>query len=367
MGDSPVLIAGGGIAGLATSLALAKAGRESIVLEQAAAFEEAGAGIQISPNAVRALQWLGALDAVEPHCTSPNAIVVRDGVTGNVLQRMALGQAFAQRFGAPYRVAMRSGLLAGLLAAAQSSSRILLRTSSTVASASPANANLTLSTGETLQGQAIIGADGVHSILRRSFDKVTLPHSHHIIFRQLLPGVDAEDVTLWLAPKGHIVQYPVSGRRVNVVACVEDQADGETPQLAKAGGELREHLHGAWSKWKVAERDARRPWRNEACVLVGDAAHASLPFLAQGAAMALEDACGLGFEVMRHGVVPDAFAAFAGKRMTRTAHHQIAARRMGRIYHASGALRLARNLALRAMDSSRFRDRMGWVYDWKPE
>jgi salicylate hydroxylase len=375
MADSSLAIVGGGIAGMAASLGLARIGRESLVLERASKFEESGAGIQLTPNAIRALQWLGAWEAVEPHCISPPAIVVRDGQSGALLQRIDLGGEFKQMYGAPYKVAMRAGLLKGLLDATHAKRCITLRTGAEIADVSIADTTLTLISGERVKPKAIIGADGARSLIRRRLQKHDAPPtSEHLHFRSLIDAkrisdVDVENVTLWLSPGAHLVHYPVPGGKLNLVASISQNTAQASPVFYNSCNDLQKIVLAAheWSKWPALAHASDSNWHENTTALIGDAAHASLPYLAQGAAMALEDACDLAYVMSRESNYPIAFAAFTKRRYPRTSRLQAVAERSGRIYHASGLTRLGRNLVLAASSRQQFLNRMSWIYQWTPE
>jgi salicylate hydroxylase len=385
MTTSPILIAGGGIAGLATSLGLARAGRETRLFEQAAAFAEVGAGLQMSPNAVRALQALGVWEAVEPSCVIPTEIHVRDGKTGGLLQRVRLGKKFEERFGAPYRVAHRADLLSALLGAARRSDRIALHTSHTVTAArsTPEGAVLSLADGSEIEGSAVIGADGIRSAVRMSALSGKKPKPHgHTLYRALLPfeavppSIAADAVTLWLLPGAHAVHYPVSAwRQFNIVVAVEEQWQGEgwsaaspAPQLDDACDSLHELIAkpAGWLKWQGAYVEPLAQWTSGNIVILGDAAHATLPYLAQGAAMALEDAAVLSACLRRSNLVSDVLTEFEQRRKPRCTRIQHASLAQGRVYHARGVHRLARNAALKLMPEQAFLARLHWIYDWSP-
>ncbi|MGH6855637.1 MAG: FAD-dependent monooxygenase, partial [Aestuariivirga sp.] len=314
MDDRPFLIAGGGIAGIAASLALARINRRSEVFERAAAFEEAGAGLQMSPNAVHCLRLLGAWDAIEPHCVIPSEIHIRDGRSGRVLRRIGLGKPFEVRFGSPYRVAHRADLLRGLVQTAQRASGIALHTGKAVESAETTDhgARLHFTNGQAAEGSAVIAADGINSVIRNAIVGGGEPSCRgHAIYRALLPfdkvplSIAADCVTLWLYPGGHAVHYAVSNwRQFNMVAVLENpwREDGwgiETGKaevvdgFADAADALAQLLTSvpAWTKFAAAGHAPSNKWVSGHVALIGDAAHASLPYLAQGAAMALEDAC----------------------------------------------------------------------------
>jgi salicylate hydroxylase len=375
MDDSPFLIVGGGIAGLAASLGLASAGRPSIILEKASGFEAVGAGLQLGPNAVHALQKLGAWDAVAPHCVSPNEIHVRDGISGKILQRVILGTGFESRFGAPYRVAHRADLQNGLLACVGAKSKIRIETSAEVETVSIAETTLTLKSGNRLAGEAIIAADGVHSKIRNHISsQAKIRPNIHTLFRSLMPigsipaGIEADVVTLWLYPGGHVVHYAVSqGKQFNIVACAENSAASPGTAFAQACKPLADilGLQKNWSQWPACEIYPDPNWCQNRTVLIGDAAHASLPYLAQGAAMALEDACLLASKIKNSRYLPSALEEFTQQRFPRASAVQKKSRQLGKIYHAHGFIRLARNFVLKATPPDTFMGEASWLYDWK--
>ncbi len=374
MDDSPFLIAGGGIAGLATSLGLARIGQPSLVLEKAPAFEALGAGLQLGPNAVQALRWLGAWETVAPQCVSPAEIHVRDGLSGKLLQRVALGAEFEKRFGAPYRVAHRADLHNALLQCAGQNPAITLQGNTEIASVSTAETSLTLASSKTLRGKAIIAADGVHSLIRNSFNPAQREPIGNTLYRGLMPtstvpaDINTDVVTLWLFPGGHVVHYAVSnGKQFNIVASVENSAAGFEHSFRRACKPLAGLLQRQqnWSIWNALDIKPDNNWCRNKTLLVGDAAHAALPYLAQGAAMALEDACVLANTLQKMTDIPSAFGEFIRQRFARTTDIQIRSRKAGSIYHAAGPHRLARNAALKLMPQRHFLRRLAWIYDWK--
>ena len=376
MSDLPYLVAGGGIGGLAAALGLAGQGRPVRLFEQASVFEEVGAGLQMSPNGVSALRALGAWEAVEPSCVIPTEIHMRDGRSGAVLQRIRLGKGFEQRYGAPYRVCHRADLLSGLLAAARQNGLIELNTGAEVRRRF-----------EAVPGRAVVAADGIRSALRNMVAGSAEPVSRNVaLYRSLLPfekvppEIEADCVTLWLCPGGHVVHYPVSNwRNFNIVAAVDGGPGEGSWQSPTVPGEVARRFPGVceelslllnapanWLRWQGADLPALPRWSSGSTVLLGDAAHATLPFLAQGAVMALEDAAVLAREIAAR---PDAeaFLAYERQRKPRTARIQLQSRRMGGIYHAAGAMALARNLTLRLASPSFALNRLDWIYRWTPE
>lgn len=389
MSDLPYLVAGGGIAGLAAALGLARQGSSVHLFEQAQGFEEVGAGLQMSPNGVRALRALGAWDAVEPACVIPSEIHMRDGRSGALLQRIRLGKGFEDRFGAPYRVCHRADLLAGLLAAARQDGSIELNTGRKAESVqdSDASTRLGFADGAEAHGRAVIAADGIRSCLRQAITAAVAPVSRNVtLYRALIPlgkvppEIEADCVTLWLCPGGHVVHYPVSNwRNFNIVAAADGEPEAGSWQSPAASGDVARRFAGlceeletllgvpaTWLRWPGADLPPLARWSNGRLVLLGDAAHASLPFLAQGAVMALEDAVVLA----RHtAALPaaEAFLAYERQRKPRAARMQDQSRRMGRIYHAAGALAFARNLTLNLASPAFALRRLEWIYRWTPE
>ena len=377
MADSSFLIVGGGIAGLAAALGLARIGKPARILEKAPDFEEVGAGLQLGPNAVRALQWLGAWDALAPHCVSPSEIQVRDGLTGKTLQRIKLAADFETKFGAPYRVAHRADLQNALLQSARSKPGINLQNNAEVTNVSIAETALSLKSGTSLKGEAIIAADGVQSAIRNLLTgqpgKNTVGHMLH---RGLTPvasvpaSVNIDIVTLWLFPGGHVVHYAVSNwRHVNIVAAVENPEISLWTAFQGACQPLADilDLKIKWTKWPALDFNSARNWSRNRIVLIGDAAHASLPYLAQGAAMALEDACMLSSAIQNSSKLEIAFQDFSNLRFKRTSAVQNRSRQLGRIYHARGALRISRNIVLKSTPPHRFMKQLSWLYDWKTQ
>ncbi|WP_421694264.1 FAD-dependent monooxygenase [Aestuariivirga sp.] len=390
MTDHPFLVAGGGIGGLAAALGLARHGHPVRLFEQSPAFEEVGAGLQMSPNGVRALRSLGAWEAVEPYCVIPSEIHLRDGITGALLQRIRLGKPFEEQFGAPYRVCHRADLLSGLLTAARRNFKIELNPGRKVEAVAemPSGARLTFADGTSADGAAVVAADGIRSRLREAVCGSIQPTPRGVIlYRGLMPlqrvppEIEADCVTLWLCPRGHVVHYPVSNwRNFNIVAALDGdlaecgwQAPAPSAEVARSFSGVCEDLSNllaapaTFQRWQGADLPALPRWSSSRVVLLGDAAHATLPFLAQGAVMALEDAVILAREVTRAPGLAQGFEGYEGQRRARTARIQEQSRRMSRIYHAGGPVALARNLTLRLTKPSFALKRLEWIYRWTPE
>ncbi len=390
MDDHPFLVAGGGIGGLAAALALARHGRQVRLFEQSAGFEEVGAGLQMSPNGVRALKAIGAWEAVEPSCVIPSEIHVRDGLSGALLQRIRLGKSFEQRFGAPYRVCHRADLLAGLLAAVRRNFGIELNTGrrATAVAEDGATTRLGFADGTSASGAAVIAADGIRSALRQAVAGIVQPIPRGVIlYRALMPlqrvppEIEADCVTLWLCPGAHVVHYPVSNwRNFNIVAAIDGTLPDDGWKTPAHAGEVTKRLAGvceelalllaapaSWMRWPGADLPALPRWSSGRVTLLGDSAHATLPFLAQGAVMALEDAVILARSLGRGDGVAEAFRAYDAARRPRTARLQEQSRAMSRIYHASGPLAVARNLTFRLAGQGFALSRLEWLYRWTPD
>ncbi len=351
-------IIGGGIAGLASALAVANAGGHATVFEKSARFEPVGAGLQLGPNAARALQRLGAWDAVLPFTYAPPEIHMRDGRSGNILKRLPLGKSFQQRYGMPYLTAHRADLHKALLNVATTKPNIKILYNSETDEHSP----------NSFTG--IIGADGVWSKTRETL----FPRSQAVItkdtyFRSLqpmpldTPAVSFACVNLWLFPGGHVVHYPVSSpSQLNLIAIT----NGEEPRVffEKAGKNLQNVLALSvhFSKWQSAYVHPLKQWHRSNITLIGDAAHATLPYLAQGAAMALEDAALLQAELQLN--VQTAFEKLSAKRTSRTLQLHQSSLQAGEIYHSSGLLAYSRNLALKFMPNTLIQRQLNWIYDY---
>ena len=388
-----VIVAGAGIAGLTSALALVRGGFRVTVLEQATKLEEAGAGIQLGPNAVRVLIALGLRERLSGLVMTPQAIRVMAGGSGREIIRIPLGAAVERRYGAPYWTIHRGDLQAALAEAAQASPEITLKLASRVEAFAAENDGITAQCAERTPVErciALIGADGVWSSLRGAIrgDNSAPEFRHRTAWRALIPAEAAPEefraplVHLWLGLGAHLVHYPVkAGRLINVVAIVHDDwheygwnASGDRAEImrhfsdfawdAAARGLIA--LPERWLKWALYDRSEPFAGGGGAMTLIGDAAHPMLPFLAQGAGMAIEDAAVIAAMLAQNDDTAAALRAYERERRPRTARAQHESRRQGRIYGLAGPPAIVRDVVMRAMGGERLLSRYDWLYSWRP-
>lgn len=390
---APVLIAGGGIGGLATALALARVGWPSLVLERQTEWSEAGAGIQLSPNGIRVLQSLGVADLLEPAAGRPREIIVRDAATAKILQRLPLGDWIARRHGAPYWQVHRRDLQAALVARVSADPRVSVvhGFEAEAFEAGDAGVHLRSLDGRSVTGPMLVAADGVSSGLREQLHKVGRPRfSGRTAARTVVTSSsenDAETVLrsdatgVWLAPDAHVVHYPVrGGREIAIVVVRAEQWDvrgwpgseaeivAHLRQVAPAFAEALGTGH-EWRGWGLFELPPLPQWSKGRVTLLGDAAHPTMPFLAQGGVLALEDAATLAAKLAAVGSdaeIPAALAAYETARRDRSRRVVAAANRNGTIFHLSGPAAVARNLVMRMLPGERVMAGYDWVYGWRP-
>jgi salicylate hydroxylase len=389
-----ILVAGAGIGGLTAALALARKGFRVIVCEQAQELSETGAGLQLSPNAARLLIELGLGDALQPHVVVPDRLSIRRGRTGAEIAQMTLGQDIAFRYGAPYWIIHRADLQSVLRDAALAHPDIVIQLGTSVHDFATHQNGVTVQIrrGDQVSDEravALIGADGLWSATRRLLGETGAPRfAGRNAWRATVPIADmpaafrAPAIHLWLGRGAHLVHYPVRGGTVvNIVAIVRDawsgegwSAPGRSEELLGRFGKLswsdgaRSILKvpQSWLKWALFERPSLRQWGQGHMTLLGDAAHPMLPFLAQGAAMAIEDAVVLADCLAASpDHPPAALRSYEALRRGRTARVQRTARLTGEIYQLDGPLALARNAVLHRMGQENLRARYDWLYDWR--
>jgi salicylate hydroxylase len=393
-----VIVTGGGIGGLAAALSLGRAGSEVRLFEQAAAFSEVGAGIQLGPNATRVLHSWGLGKALADVAAFPDKLRVRSATTGQTLGELPLGQAMQIRYGAPYATVHRADLHTLLLRAVQQQGSTRMHVNRPLLALSQTPEAVTVQTPDfpDIEADALIGADGLWSTVRQQLLADASPlATGHLAYRALVPQsglpetLRSQQVTVWLGPRLHIVQYPVcGGEQLNTVAIVHgqmpDDADpwdnnAHTDPGGRIAADLITALAGScpalmaqmaavprWRRWALFERPSMLGAHQHAVgrvALLGDAAHPMRPYLAQGAGMAIEDAAALGqawAAVSSTTDVPSALQRFAHARWQRNARVQARAVRNGEIFHATGLVRWGRDAALKLL-GRRVLD-MPWLY-----
>ncbi len=385
--DDPILVAGGGIGGLAAAVGLARRGFRVIVLERAPELREIGAGIQLGPNAFHAFDRLGVGDTVRAMAVYIDSLRLMDAVGGGEITRIDLGEAFRRRFGNPYAVIHRGDLHGVFLRACRESGLIELRTSSGVVGYEQDGGAVTarLASGEGVAGAALIGADGLWSSVRKQLVGDGPPRvSGHTTYRSVIPAERMpEDLrwnaaTLWAGPKCHIVHYPLSGwKAFNLVVTYHN--DAPEPVAGKPVDEEEvmagfRHVHPRvqavirhgtdWKLWVLCDRDPVERWVDGRVALLGDAAHPTLQYLAQGACMAMEDAVCLSHEMAARPDDPEAaLEAYRRRRVLRTARVQLQSRAVGEhVYHPAGAHAALRNAVMSAKSQEEWRDALAWLY-----
>jgi 3-hydroxybenzoate 6-monooxygenase len=385
--DQPILIAGGGIGGLAAASALARKGVPVRVLEQAPEFREIGAGIQLGPNIFRALDRIGLKDAVLADAHIPSAMEMRDALTGERVIRIPLDDPrFRARFQYPYGVTHRADIHAAILRACEGNNLVTLETQRTVEGYEddPDGVVVRLASGERVKGRALIACDGMWSKVREQLVGDGKPLvSGHIAYRAVLkreqvpPDLWTPDVILWAGPRTHLVHYPLRrGELWNIVAVFHSDryvegwnAEADPAELwTRFKGQRPEVLRmleriETWRMWVLCDREPIKEWTKGRVALLGDAAHPMLQYLAQGAAMATEDAVCLAEEVAEQpDDLPAAFQAYVQQRYLRTARVQIMARVYGDFYHARGPAAELRREMLGARTTEQSYEGVAWLY-----
>ncbi len=407
-----VLIAGGGIGGLAAALACARHGHPVQLFERTAALAPVGAGIQLGPNVMRVLHGWGLADAIQAVAAFPDELQVRSALVGSSLGRLRLGRTAVQRYGSLYATVHRADLQAVLLAALQPHAAVQLTLNASITAFTQNGEGVTAQINgpsdagpvSEVSGDLLVGADGLWSSVRQRLLGDGLPvATGYLAYRALVRQSDLPEnlrthhITAWLGPQLHVVQYPVRGDEwLNVVGFVQGEVQAETRGLTTGLGQgaldnwdhstnavaLRAAMAGTckplqdliqaidlWRLWPLCSRPPMRSAREQALgrvALLGDAAHPMLPYLAQGAGMAIEDAAvlanclGLGSKAGGKADLPARLQQYASLRWQRNARVQARALRNGHIFHATGLVAAGRDLSLKLL-GERLLD-VPWLY-----
>jgi 3-hydroxybenzoate 6-monooxygenase len=387
---APVIVVGGGIGGLGACLALSQLDLKVICVEQSAEIGEIGAGIQLGPNAFTATDALGAGERLRARAVYADRMVMMDAIDESEVATIPTGEAFRARFGNPYAVIHRADIHLSIYEQVALANNVEFHTSSRIEQIeiAPGRVRVVDQHGTAYEGAALIGADGVKSVVRQRL--IGDPHrvSGHVVYRGVVARDDMpEDLrwnaaAIWVGPNCHVVHYPLrGGEQYNLVVTFhsrereewgvrEGSQDEVLSYFSGIGARPRQLLYKptSWKRWATADRDPVEHWGSGPATLLGDAAHPMLQYMAQGAAMALEDAVTLREAIRASDFDLQAgFRLYESKRVVRTARVVYSSREMGRIYHAQGVERLVRNSLWKDRPAERFYDALEWLYGWTAE
>ena len=382
-----VLIAGGGIGGIAAALALVRQGYRVQVFEQAPEIGEIGAGIQLGPNAFHAFDALGVGEKMRSRAVYTDFMVMHDALDGYQVGKIPTDEKFRQRFGNPYAVIHRADVHLSLLEGAQETGEVEIFTSTRIDRIEQSDAGVSVfdQNGRRFDGVALIGADGVKSAVRQQYVGDPARVTGHVVYRAVVDKNEFPDelkwnaASIWVGPNCHLVHYPLrGGEQYNVVVTFHSRQQEQWGVTEGSKEEVQSYfrdilpkarqlidLPKSWKRWATADREPIGQWTFGRVTLLGDAAHPTTQYMAQGACMAMEDAVTLG-EALRthHNDWPKALDMYQRARVARTARIVLSSREMGRIYHAKGVERLVRNDLWRGRSPERFYDAMAWLYGW---
>lgn len=388
--ELPVLVSGGGIGGLAAALALVRQGFHVQVFEQAPEIGEIGAGIQLGPNAFHAFDALGVGDKARGRAVYTDHMCMHDAIDETLVGRIETGEAFRQRFGNPYAVIHRADIHGSLLEGAVETGRVEFFTNTRIEKVEQDEAARTVTAidqnGQRWVGQALIGADGGKSVVRAQYVNDPPRVTGHVVYRAVVDKADFPDdlkwnaASLWAGPKCHLVHYPLrGGEQYNVVVTFHSRQQEQWGVTDGSKEEVESYFQGispkarqlielpkSWKRWATADREPIATWVFGRATILGDAAHPTTQYMAQGACMAMEDAVTLG-EALRvtNKDWDAALQLYQRNRVTRTARIVLSGREMGRLYHAAGVERLVRNSLWKGRSQDRFYDAMEWLYGWR--
>ncbi|WP_018180663.1 3-hydroxybenzoate 6-monooxygenase [Jongsikchunia kroppenstedtii] len=383
--SEPILIIGGGIGGMATALALANSGRAVHLVEQASEFGEVGAGIQVGPNVMKMFDRLGVIEPINDIAFFPENLILKDALDSSEVARMPLDRDFRERFGYPYATIHRADLHSVLVDACAGNDLVKLETGRKIVHVdqNPDGVSVQTESGEELTGSILVGADGIWSGVRSQLIGDGEPRiTGHIAYRAVLPmdevpeNLRSNSVVLWGGPDLHLAHYPLRrGELFNMGAIFHSQrylqganvyGDPEElhAQFAGVCGEVDTLLGKIeeWRMWVLRDRDPIEHWSDGRITLLGDSAHPTLQYLAQGAGMAIEDAWTLADRLDHTGDVSAALREYEALRVVRTARVTLFSRLYGEIYHAKGVGRAVRAQMLAGWTPAAARESFNWIY-----
>ena len=382
-----IIIVGGGIGGMAAALALSRLGIKIKLLEQSHQIGEIGAGVHLGPNAFAALDALGVGQAARNRAVFAERLVMMDAVDGQEVGTFPVDERFRQRFGNPYAVIHRADIHTSIFEAVEKSPLIEFFTSTRVVELIQEDGKATVvdSNGHRFTGDAVIGCDGVKSVIREKLIGDEARVSGHVVYRAVVPVDEMpadlrwNEAAIWVGPNCHLVHYPLrGGQQFNLVVTFHSREKEVWGVREGSKEEVLSYFQGicdrprqlldapkSWKRWSTADRDPIGNWVHGRAILLGDAAHPMLQYLAQGACMAIEDAVTLGEAIKYCDFDLDAaFKLYEKSRVTRTARTVLSAREMVRIYHAKDVERLVRNSLWKGRTPDQFYEALQWLYGW---
>jgi 2-polyprenyl-6-methoxyphenol hydroxylase-like FAD-dependent oxidoreductase len=385
----PVLIAGGGIGGLAAALALVRQGFHVQVFEQAAEIGEIGAGIQLGPNAFAACDALGVGDKLRAKAVYTDYLIMNDALDESVVCRIETGDAFLKRFGNPYAVIHRVDIHRALYEGAVETGRVEFFANTRIEHVEQDEARRTVTVtdqnGKAWTGQALIGADGVKSVVRARYVNDPAQVTGHVVYRAVVDESEfPADLkwnasAIWVGPNCHLVHYPLrGGKQYNVVVTFHSRQQEQWGVTDGSKEEVESYFQGisarprqlielpkSWRRWATADKDPISTWVFGRATILGDSAHPMTQYMAQGGCMALEDAVTLGEALRASDNDWDrGLALYQRNRVTRAARVVLSAREMGRLFHVKGVERMVRNSLWQDRSQERYYDALEWLYGW---
>lgn len=383
----PILVVGGGIGGMAAALGLSQLGYRVELLEQSAEIGEIGAGIQLGPNAFAAMDALGCGPRARGRAVYTDRLVMMDAVDGSEVASIPVGEEYRKRFSNPYAVIHRADIHGAILEEVRLRPGVRIHPSTRIETVDvdSSGARVTDVHGRAWTGAAVVGCDGIRSVVRSHLVGDGHRVTGHVVYRAVAPrDTMPEDLrwnaaAIWVGPNCHLVHYPLRGGEMyNIVVTFHSRRQEEWGVTEGSREEVLSYFEGisrrprrlldtpsSWKRWATADREPVERWGVDRATLLGDAAHPMMQYLAQGACMALEDAVTLREAItVCDRDLGAAFRLYESKRVVRTARVVLFTREMGRIYHAQGVERLVRNSLWKGRTPERFYDALEWLHGW---